>query len=224
MVTGLPGWLERSLVLGHAEPDRNTTAERFASGSTAASRFIGNFRKRIELLIHSRRAGRNPTSELPASDAAWCFGASANDFQRDCGAWCHEVGPSVRGLSMTIVWALLHLMPDPRNWPGITGMALVNTAVGAAGRLAKRHHQTLASVSRADTHRKMLPLAQKVVDKIALKQPVSERDLMRSFDHQRKATYLPVLTALADADVILRTPDNFLRLGTRRLDEVEGFR
>ena len=65
-----------------------------------------------------------------------------------------------------------------------------------------------------------LDLAEKLVVRISSKQPVRQRDLVRTFDNQKVELYRPVLDLLVKERVLVEEPRNVFRLGACNLEAV----
>jgi hypothetical protein len=87
--------------------------------------------------------------------------------------------------------------------------------------LLQTHRRIWLEVAQEAAFRATLDLAEQVVMKIRVKQPVRWRELLRSFDIQRVDRYRPVINVLIQTGVIAEGPNSVYRLGNRRLDEVQ---
>jgi hypothetical protein len=67
-----------------------------------------------------------------------------------------------------------------------------------------------------------MALAEKLVGRIRAKQPVRQRDLIRTFDDQKVERYRPVLDLLVEEGVLVEGPRSVFRLGTRQLESVRS--
>ena len=84
------------------------------------------------------------------------------------------------------------------------------------------HVRLLGAAQRRATRARQLELAEKLVRRISAKQPVRQRDLIRTFDNQKVERYRPVLDLLVEEGVLVEEPLNVFRLGTRQLESVRS--
>ena len=86
--------------------------------------------------------------------------------------------------------------------------------------LLEDHVRLLSAVQQRAIIIRYLELAEKLVSRISAKQPVRQRDLVRTFDNQKVELYRPVLDLLVREGVLVEEPRNVFRLGTCKLESV----
>ena len=82
------------------------------------------------------------------------------------------------------------------------------------------HVRLLSAAERRENLTRQLELAEKLVGRISAKQPIRQRDLVRTFDNQMTELYRPVLDLLVQEGVLVEEPRNVFRLGACKLESV----
>ncbi|WP_193211187.1 hypothetical protein [Luteolibacter marinus] len=88
--------------------------------------------------------------------------------------------------------------------------------------LLRDHVHLLSAAQQRSARARQLALAEKLVGRVSAKQPVRQRDLIRTFDNQKVERYRPVLDLLVELGVLVEEPRNVFRLGAQQLDSVRS--
>ncbi|MBN8460088.1 MAG: hypothetical protein J0M04_19850 [Verrucomicrobia bacterium] len=218
--TTAPGIVARAMLLESQpkKPDINET-EVLAAHAPAA-RFLSNYERLVCELIAARRGGHTQFTGITTPGVSGFYSLLSH---RNQGKWdeCHlDLGAMFRKLPDTLLWSLL-------TWCDFAGVRSADTELASAKlahlstcHVADYHLRKPPTAAVAVGGKDMLYIATRIVQKISLKQPVSERDLIRSFDCQQTSIYRPVLSKLIDAEVILPTPERKYIIGSRPLLEI----
>ena len=88
--------------------------------------------------------------------------------------------------------------------------------------LLEGHVRLLGAAQHRAELVKRLELAEKLVGRISAKQPVRQRDLVRTFDVQKVSLYRPLIDLLVREGVLVEEPRNVFRLGSQPLESVRS--
>lgn len=218
--TNVPGIVARAMLLDSQpkKPDINET-EVLAAHAPAA-KFLSNYEKLVCELIAARRKGLTQFTGISSPRASGFYSLLSHKIQDDWDSYHLDPGAMFRKLPDTLLWSLL-------TWCDFAGLKSAETEFASAelarmciSRVADLHLRKPPTEELAVAGNSRLSMASRIVDKISLKQPVSERDLIRSFDCQKTSIYRPVLSKLVDAEVIVPTPERKYIIGPRPLLEI----
>jgi len=98
---------------------------------------------------------------------------------------------------------------------------IIETVFPAARRLAEAHSLEIAAYRYSETVTELHDLAKKLLRMVQRKQPVTQRDLIRSFDQQKLSSYQPVICFLLAEHVLVGEPRSGFRLGPRALSDID---
>ena len=220
LLTTAPGIVARTMLLDGQpkKPDINKTE--VVAAHAPAARFLSAYEKLVGELIAARRGGITQFTGIFTPKLSGYYSLLSHTIQNNWDRLHLDPGAMFRRLPDTLLWTLL-------TWCDFAGLRSAETELASAtlaymciSRVGDFHLRKPPTAALAVGGNSRLSMANRIVHKISLKQPVSERDLIRSFDCQRTSIYRPVLSKLVDAEVIVPTPERKYVIGPRPLLEI----
>jgi len=211
MMGKMPDFGERVLLVD-ATPLRPVSGEI----SSIANAFGQRHAKIVRALQNCRRKGFPPPAREWTREGWDRFDADVAEFWAACDASGVPCA-ALRDLPAVLRWTFEQCALTSQ-----TDDALFTGTVRRVSRaLLATHRRLWLELTQEAAFRAIFDLAEQIVLKIRVKQPVPWRQLVRSFDIQRSERYRPLINVLVHADVIAEGPGSVFRLGNRRLDEVQ---
>lgn len=216
LLTECESLLSRCLLLpaesGSPAPD---PADKDDSGS---DQYLDRFEAACRIAIASRRTDQIAVIE------GWHSTEAEREFEKGCIAHARQVSsdpylaecqPLVR-LPEFLAFGIRLL-----GWKRNVDDFILATVFPAARRIAEAQSRAVTAKRRAGEVEDILELAKKLLKVVGKKQPVTFRDLVRSFDRQRVSIYRPVIDVLLVHRVLTGDPASGFSIGSCTLDEIE---
>jgi hypothetical protein len=183
-----------------------------------SDQYLDRFEAACRIAIASRRTDQIAVIE------GWHSTEAEREFEKGCIAHARQVSsdpliaecqPLVR-LPEFLAFGIRLL-----GWKRNVDDFILETVFPAARRIAEAQSRAVAAHRQADEVDDILELAKKLLKVVGKKQPVTFRDLVRSFDRQRVSIYRPVIDVLLVHRVLTGDPASGFSIGSRALDEIE---
>jgi hypothetical protein len=143
--------------------------------------------------------------------------AEFEERNREYRIQCQKSG--VRSQTVIQLPRILVCMPIAQNREDLIRMSVEECFLHAET-LCRRHQQLWCKAKSREQVDETIQLAKRLLERIRDRQPLAQRDLVRSFDKQRKELYLPTLDLMQRAHLIVEGPGKVYTTGSAR--DVEG--
>ncbi len=196
-----------------------------AEGVGSVESLMTAFQGAILTILGARRDGGTPAICFESDNALVAYETGMANHEQWIQTMAEdptaEFGPVACELPSTLYWGLGFLCQNLPERIRPCAEELLAAAFAAAKRLGEVHFRELKIFRNADLVRQRLVLAGRIMEEVETRAPLGMRDLVRSFNRQRKERHLTVINALIKLKVLVRDEDGRFIQGDVDLSEVE---
>lgn len=195
------------------------TAVDAPADAEASRRFFRSYQQAATVILDTRRQGRAPALRLQDDHAMAEFETELVKYRHELSQLPVNPGSSAQALPQSLLWTMGFLRLAVTS--SQSDESLVQAAFFCARQLVETHVRELTRKDEANKVEARCDLAEQIVLRLTSK-PVRLRALVRSFDDQRKARFMPVINALMELGVLVRDDESLYHVGSVELTEVIG--